>query len=98
MSEMIDRVAEALYGHDTGRSDWAYESEWMNESVRQHWRHYARIAIDAMPASDEMAERLMWAVGEIDRLRIENERLHEDYQHASAEINRLWAIVGEGAR
>ncbi|MFL5063468.1 MAG: hypothetical protein ACJ8FU_08690 [Xanthobacteraceae bacterium] len=48
MSEMVERVARAIYGAYRGASDWEEDNYRMDESVRQEWREVARAAIEAM--------------------------------------------------
>lgn len=43
-----DRVARALYEHETGRSDWDEETAWMDERQRAWWLSLARAACAAM--------------------------------------------------
>jgi hypothetical protein len=46
MSEMIERVAAAIFKHETGFDEW--DGPLLSERGRNMWRGYARAAIEAM--------------------------------------------------
>jgi hypothetical protein len=105
---IIERVAEALYSYDTGRSDWQTGSEWVSEPVRLHWRRMAATALTAAQGpiyrhlkSGTVYERLGEAEGQLAKPDFHYESMgnvpRKGYRHVS-EGTVITVYRGEGGK